>query len=288
MKIEVLNNNLVLTNLKDFNLNHIFECGQSFRWDKTDDGGYIGVAYGKALKIIQNDDSVILYDTSIEDFKNIWSDYFDFTTDYSAIKKELSSDDVLNKAIEFGGGIRILRQDLWETVVSFIISASNNIPRIKKIISSLCELYGKKIEYMGNTYYSFPTAEDTLKLTLDDLSYIKAGFRDKYILSAAKAFCDGLNCKALQELTYEDAKKELMKINGIGNKVADCILLFGLSKCNSFPIDVWIKRTVEYFYFDSPQDIKTIKEFSQKKFKNLGGYAQQYLFFYARENKIGI
>ena len=288
MNIEIKNKNLIISDIKDFNLDHIFECGQCFRWNKEPDGSYIGVAMGKALKISQTASSVTLYDTSKEDFENIWYNYFDMNNDYGIIKSTLSSDKILKEAISYGGGIRILNQDLWECVVSFIISASNNIPRIKKIINSLCELYGDKIEYLGNTYYTFPSSEKIYSLNLDDLAPIKAGFRDKYILSAAKFFHEGMCMDTFKNLTYYDAKKELMKIKGIGNKVADCILLFGLSKRNSFPIDVWIKRVVEYCYFTSPQSIREIEKFSLEKFGSLGGYAQQYLFFYARENKIGL
>lgn len=288
MNIETKNNNLIISDVKDFNLKHIFECGQCFRWNKESDGSYTGIAYGKVLTIMQTDSSVTLFNTTEEDFKNIWYNYFDFGNDYGSIKTKLSSDKILKDAIGYGEGIRILNQELWECVISFIISASNNIPRIKKIINSLCENFGNKTDYRGKTYYSFPSPEKIYSLSLEDLAPIKAGFRDKYIISAAKAFHDGLSAETFKDLSYAEAKKELMKIKGIGNKVADCILLFGLSKRNSFPIDVWIKRIVEYCYFDQPQSIGEIERFSSEKFGELGGYAQQYLFFYARENKIGL
>ena len=288
MKISEFNNNLVLTNVKDFNLDNIFDCGQCFRWNKSEDGSYIGVAFSRALKIAQDDDKITLFDTSRKDFDDIWFKYFDFNTNYSEIKTELSKDSVLKEATKYGSGIRILNQELWECVVSFIISASNNIPRIKKIIDTLCTLYGDEIPYLGNTYYSFPTAEKIYSLGLDALAPIKAGFRDKYIISAAKFFCEDFNSSYFDELDYINAKKELMKINGIGNKVADCILLFSLAKRNSFPVDVWIKRVVEHFYFSEKQSIENIQTFSAEKFGDLGGYAQQYLFYYAREQKIGL
>ncbi|MBR3791101.1 MAG: DNA-3-methyladenine glycosylase 2 family protein [Clostridia bacterium] len=288
MRISEINNNLVLTNIKDFNLDNIFDCGQCFRWNKQNDGAYIGVANSHALKISQKNDTVTLYDTSIEDFNNIWFNYFDFKTNYQEIKEILSNDSVLKSATEFGDGIRILNQDLWECVVSFIISASNNIPRIKKIINTLCELCGDEINYMGETYYSFPTPEKIHSLGISGIEPIKAGFRDKYIISAAEFFMNDFNDAYFELLDYKSAKKELMRINGIGNKVADCILLFALSKRNSFPVDVWIKRVVEHFYFEEEQTIEIIQKFSQEKFGKLGGYAQQYLFYYAREQKIGL
>lgn len=288
MEISKYNNNLILTNVDDFNIENIFDCGQCFRWDKTADGGYVGVAFSHALKLSQCGSTITLYDTSEKDFYDIWFNYFDFQTNYSQIKSELSKDDVLKKATEFGSGIRILNQDLWECVISFIISASNNIPRIKKIINTLCELYGDEIVYMGNTYYSFPSPDKIYSLGIEGLSPIKAGFRDKYIISAAEFFCGGFDRSHFEGLDYADAKKELMKIKGIGDKVADCILLFSLAKRGSFPVDVWIKRIMEYFYFDAPQSISAIQSFSRKRFGELGGYAQQYLFYYAREQKIGL
>ena len=288
MKISSKNNNLILTDVADFKLEHIFDCGQCFRWEKEPDGSYIGVACKRALKIAQENDSVIFYDTTREDFDKIWFNYFDFGTDYSSIKRTLSNDSVLTQAVRFGDGIRILNQDLWECVVSFIISQSNNIPRIKKIISVLCELYGEKISYMGKTYYSFPDINKIRSLSADELSVIKAGFRDKYIRSAAEFFSGEFDGNYFDGLNYDEAKAELMRIKGIGAKVADCILLFGLSKRSSFPVDVWIKRVVEYFYFDEPQNIGKISAFAKERFADLGGYAQQYLFYYARENKIGI
>ena len=287
MKLSSINNNLIITDVCDFNIEHIFDCGQCFRWEKQKDNSYIGVAYNRALKISQTDDTLILYDTTEDDFYKIWFNYFDFGTNYSDIKRELAKDNVLCDAVSFGHGIRILNQDLWECVVSFIISQSNNIPRIKKIISSLCELYGAKIEYMGNTYYSFPDISKISSLSQNDLSLIKAGFRDKYIMAAAQYFSD-LDVDFFSDKSYDDAKTELLKIKGIGNKVADCILLFGLKKRSSFPVDVWIKRIVEHLYFDSEQHIGKINQFAKDRFGELGGYAQQYLFYFARENKIGI
>ena len=279
----------MLTDTDSFELSHIFDCGQCFRWNRNPDGSFSGVAMDRALKISKHDGKVIFHNTSIDDFNNIWREYFDFKTSYSEIKKELSSDKILKEAIGYGDGIRILKQDLWECVVSFIISASNNIPRIKKIVENLCCNFGKKISYMGEIFYTFPTPEKINSLTLEDLSVIKAGFRDKYILDAAEKFVSGeISYDKLLNMSAVDAKKMLMTIKGVGNKVADCIVLFGLSKCESFPVDVWIKRIMEYCYFDGEESIEKISAFAKEKFGTLGGYAQQYLFFYARENKIGL
>jgi len=289
MEIQVQNNNIILKNVKDFNLNHIFDCGQAFRFNQTGQNTYTGVAFGQALTISQCDDEVILYDTTYENFVNLWYEFFDFDNDYSKIKSTLATDEFMSEATKHGYGIRILGQDLWETIISFIISASNNVPRIKGIVERLCQAFGNEVEYMGNVYYTFPSADKLAALNLEDLSVIRAGFRDKYILDAAKKICDGtISLEAIKAMSTSDAKNALMSINGIGNKVSDCILLFGLNRQDSFPVDVWIKRIMEYCYFTEEQPINVISDYAKEKFGNLGGYAQQYLFFWARENKIGV
>jgi len=289
MEIQVQNNNIILKNVKDFNLNHIFDCGQAFRFNKTGQNTYTGVAFGQALTISQSYNEVILYNTTYENFVNVWYEFFDLDNDYSKIKSTLATDEFMSEATKHGYGIRILRQDLWETIISFIISASNNVPRIKGIVERLCQAFGNELEYMGNIYYTFPSADKLAALNLEDLSVIRAGFRDKYILDAAKKICDGtISLEAIKAMSTSDAKNALMTINGIGNKVSDCILLFGLNRQDSFPVDVWIKRIMEYCYFTEEQPINVISDYAKEKFGNLGGYAQQYLFFWARENKIGV
>lgn len=289
MDIISKNNNIIIENAEDFELKHIFDCGQCFRFNKVDENSYLGVAFQRALKISQTGSTVMLYDTSEQDFYDIWYDFFDFSQDYGKIKKTLSSDPVLCEAVKYGEGIRILRQDLWETLISFIISASNNIPRIKGIIERFCENFGEKIHYMGNTYYSFPSPSVTASLSREDLAVIRAGFRDKYIIDAAqKAASGALDLEYIKSLPTQEAKRALMTVNGVGNKVSDCILLFGLNRTDSFPVDVWIKRIMEYCYFDGEQSIDTVNTFAVQKFGSLCGYAQQYLFFWARENKINV
>ena len=288
MNIKVSENNLILYDVSDFKLSHTLDCGQCFRWEKEDDPEfdetYTGVAFGKVLKISQKKNTVILFDTSLQDFQDIWQKYFDFSRDYTEIKRVLSCDEILKKSIAFGEGIRILNQDVWECIVSFIISASNNIPRIKKIISSLCENFGNKIEYENKTYYSFPDAETVAALSLEDISVIKCGFRDKYILDAAQKVVSGeIDTDALRLMDRTSAKKALCSIKGVGNKVSDCILLFSLEKYDSFPIDVWIKRVMEYYYFSGADTaVDKIEKLASEKFSPFGGFAQQYLFFYAR------
>lgn len=290
MEIITEKTDIIIRDARDFDLAHIFECGQCFRWNKTGENEYTGVAKGRALTISQSGNDIVFRDTAERDFYDIWYDYFDFGADYGAIKSELSGDAVMREAISHGGGIRILNQDLWETVVSFIISASNNIPRIKGIVERLCAAFGDEIEYGGNIYYAFPSIERLSSLSREDLGIIRAGFRDKYIIDAAEKFSSGaLSASMLRNLDSAAAKKALMTISGVGNKVANCILLFGLHRADAFPVDVWIKRIMEYCYFGGrEQSIDKISEFADAKFgRALGGYAQQYLFFYARENKIG-
>ncbi|MBR0278102.1 MAG: DNA-3-methyladenine glycosylase 2 family protein [Clostridia bacterium] len=288
MKIYEENRDVILENIPDFDLSHTFDCGQCFRWD-YENCGFSGVAMGHYLHILQKDNNIIFKDTSLETFNSVWRDYFDLDRDYSAIKAKLSGDSVLKNAIEFGGGIRILNQDAFECLISFIISASNNIPRIKKIVGLLCQNFGEKIISGGNTYFAFPTAERVASLSLADLQVIKAGFRDKYILSAAKAVTSGqIDLDSLKKASFEYAKSQLLRLSGVGEKVASCILLFGLQKNEGFPVDVWVKRIMEYCYFDEPQTKEAISEFAKQKFGDLGGFAQQYLFYWARENKIGI
>jgi len=288
MKVCEKNNDIILENVKDFNLTHIFECGQCFRWNKEKDG-FFGIAMGEALYITQEGDTVTLHDTNLETYNSVWKNYFDLETDYGKIKKELSGDKTLKEASDFGYGIRLLRQDAFECLISFIISASNNIPRIKKIIESLCQSFGEKKVQKGRTFYLFPTAEKIASLSLEELGIIKAGFRDKYILAAANAvYSKQIDLECLKSASFEYAKCELLKISGVGEKVASCILLFGLQKYEGFPIDVWIKRILEYCWFDTEQTKDALQEFAKEKFGDLGGFAQQYLFYWARENKIGI
>lgn len=292
MNAEIINNDVVITGQADFELAHIFDCGQCFRFNQTVDNEYTGTAFGKTVTASKHNDKIILHSVSMEDFENTWYNFLDLGRDYTQIKKELASggDKVMEQAVSYGNGIRILNQELWETIISFIISASNNIPRIKKIIELLCSNFGDAHEYRGKIYYSFPTPEKLASLNLEDLSVIRTGFRDKYILECAKGVAEGsIDLDALKSLDTQSAKKALMKIYGVGNKVSDCILLFGLNRFDSFPVDVWIKRIMEYCYFNAEtQSIKTISDFAAKRYGALGGIAQQYLFFYARECRIGV
>jgi N-glycosylase/DNA lyase len=252
-----------------FDLQKTFECGQCFRFERCDDGSYKGIAYGKTLTLTQQKDGVTLFGVTRKEFEDTFYNYFDLERDYDEIDRILEKDPVLRDIIPYSKGIRILNQQPFETVISFIISASNNIPRIKKIIASLCENFGENGQ--------FPTPEKLAGLDLCDLAVIRAGFRDKYILDCAKKVASGeIDLDAIKTMTYAEASATLQKINGIGQKVADCSLLFGFGFMEAFPKDVWIKRILSHFY--------GVEDNKKLDFFGYDGIAQQYLFYYAINN----
>ena len=270
------NNNVYITNYGGFDLPHTLDCGQAFRWEETENGIWRGVAFDKYLELEKlADGTVVLYNTSKEDFENIWRHYFDLDRDYDGIINAISEDKTLKRASEYAHGIRVLNQEPWETLCSFIISQNNNIKRIKGIISRLCENFG---ENKGG-FYTFPTAEKIAELTLEDLSVLRSGFRAKYILDAAKKVSSGeVELKKLKAAPTDGARDELMKITGVGPKVADCVLLFGLEHADAFPKDVWIKRAMQVLFDGELPECA----------KPYAGIAQQYIFLFARETKLAI
>lgn len=271
MKVEV----------KDFNLRHIFECGQCFRWDANSDGSYTIVAGDKVATLsmdYQNREKtkgVLDIDTaSREDFDEFWKDYLDLERDYGKIKTRLmESDPVMKKVIPFGGGIRILKQDPWEATVSFLISQNNNIPRIKNNIRDLTKLLGKFIgTYNGREYFGIPTPEVLADVTEEDLAPLKLGYRAKYLVNTARDVSDKGMCII---------RDDIQSLCGVGPKVANCISLFGLGNISSFPLDVWMKRTMEEMY--GIKEAKKMTQYADENFGEYAGIAQQYLFYYIRE-----
>lgn len=252
-----------------FDLKQTLECGQCFRFTEKEDGVFCGVALGRELKFKIEDE--ILYINCDQEFaETCVAPYLNFDEDYDAINAILAEDKTLKSAIEYAGGIRILRQEPWETLCSFIISQNNNIKRIAGIIDRLCENFGEDI---GNGAFSFPSAERLSSLSVEDLAPLRSGFRAKYIIDAAKKVYSGeVDFKEIEKADLDGARDILMRINGVGPKVADCVLLFGFHKLDAFPKDVWIKRIMENYY---PQGLP---EFAVK----YGGIAQQYLFHYIR------
>lgn len=291
MNIIEKDNKIILEGIsEDFDPQHVFDCGQCFRWLKEEDGSYTGVVQGRVINVKKENDLIIFDNTNKEDFDNIWFNYFDLERDYSEIKNELKiMDEYLEKATEFGQGIRILQQDGWEMLISFIISANNRIPMIQRAINNLSEKYGEFIgEYRGKKYYAFPTPEALSQASVEDIRACQTGFRDKYIKSVVDYVSENNeDVLSYRELSTEECIKELVKFNGVGPKVADCIALFGMQKYDTFPVDVWVKRVMEEFYVEENLSLPKIRKFALEKFGNFAGFSQQYLFYYARELGIG-
>lgn len=286
-ELEIIKNGLILKNPKDFKLDDIFLCGQCFRWEKNENENYTINAFGIVLNIFKDNKDIVFMNTNLMEFKDIWYVYFDLETDYGQIKRKLKKDDILKKAIDFAPGIRILKQDPWEALISFIVSTNNNIPRIKKIIEKLSNIYGEKIYYKKKIYYTFPRAKSLNESCLLEINECRAGYRCDYILKAANIISEKqIDLKDIYKMNTIKAASELKKIKGVGDKVADCVLLFAYSRMDVFPVDVWIKKVLCSLYNIKNISTTKIKDFKEKKFGKLAGYAQQYLFYYIRENKI--
>ena len=280
-----------IENIKSFELADIFDCGQCFRWNKQPDGSYTGI-FEKNVMNVQKDGDVVTFKGICDgNIKEIVENYFDLNRDYEEIKNKLSQiDENVKKSIEYGKGIRILNQDLWEMIISFIISANNNIPRIKGIIERLAQKYGKEIEWKGEKYYTFPTPEELKDVTVDDYRKLGLGFRDIRLYETVNMVLDkkvDLNEMQQNPNTYE-VREQLLSLSGVGPKVADCILLFStLKRFEVFPIDVWVRRVMNELYIKNEDETKVnkkdIEKLAKEKFGNLAGIAQQYLFYWKRE-----
>lgn len=280
----------ILENCKSFELEHIFECGQCFRWNKQEDGSYTGIFKQNVVNVKKADNKIIFRGICKENIKDECIKYFDLNTNYDNIKSKLSNvDNYLKTSIEYGEGIRILNQDLWETLISFIISANNNIPRIKGIIERISKSYGEKIVWDKAEYYTFPTPQELSKASVEDLRNIGLGFRDVRVYETTKIINENPN--KLKELEDEKdvnkLREELLKFPGVGPKVADCVMLFStLKKLEVFPIDVWVRRVMNELYIKNDDETKInkkeIEELAKTKYGNLAGIAQQYLFYWRR------
>lgn len=289
MNYKYIGNNIIIEELSDFDLEQTLECGQCFRFEKLSDHKYVIVAHKKILKIKQDATSVILYNTTVNEFETIWKNYFDLDRDYKEIKSWLLlKDERLKDAIDTKHGVRILNQEFFEILISFIISQNKQIPHIKQIVELISEKYGEEIGTINNkTYYSFPDPQILSKVTEEQFRECKAGFRAPYLLDASNKVSNGeINEEKLKERNSIQILEELLTIKGVGEKISNCVLLFGLSRRESFPIDVWIKRIMEKIYFDGETKKEVIQEFAKEHFGEYGGYAQQYLFYYARDNKL--
>ena len=298
---------LEIRGCKEFNPIHIFECGQCFRWNLLPEsrGIYLGVAGNRVLAVSATDGTngkvITLANTDLREFEVFWKNYFDFERDYTAILQSLSGkDEYLKEAVNFGNGIRILRQEPFETLISFILSSNNNIPRIKGCIEKLSAAYGEKIEtgaafrqylYENSslqcvpTFYAFPTAERLSGVSADALGICcKAGYRCAYIQKTVCAYLKSpINGMALRNVSLYEARKMLCAYTGVGPKVADCVLLFAGLRTDAFPVDVWVRRVLENLYFKRAVSPREAEKFVSAYFDDLAGFAQQYLFYGIRE-----
>lgn len=264
---------MVKKQLENFNLEQICNSGQCFRMEKIGENKYRVIAGERSLDIQQNG-KVCLFFCSTQEFTDVWEEYFDLKRDYKNYIDQINPRDTyLLNAIRFGSGIRILKQDLWEMIVSFLISQQNNIVRIRKCIENICREYGEgKVTASGDKYYTFPKAEVLASLEEDDLKACNLGYRSKYVVRAAKGVVAGeIDLQAIEKMKYAKAKEELLKIFGVGVKVADCICLFGLHHLEAFPVDTHINQALEKHYK---------RGFPKRRYKGFEGVLQQYIFYY--------
>lgn len=286
MKVSCENNVVTVDGVNDFTLSQILECGQCFHFDKLDEEVYEVVAFGRAVKMEQTDKVLRIYGSSMEDYEGIWKLYLDMDNDYGLIKQSvIKADGALKTAVDEKSGIHILNQDFFETLISFIVSQNKSIPQIKQCVKNISHRFGDEvIGYNGEAFYVFPDVQRLHDATEEELRECKVGFRAPYIKNATEAVYSGVVTKEkLDELDIAQARELLMTIKGVGEKVANCVLLFGLGRREAFPVDVWMKRIMEQMYFDGKDTKKQdIEAFAVNKFGDLGGYAQQYLFDYAR------
>lgn len=291
MRILKDKNNIIIKEISDFDLQQTLECGQCFRFYKQDEQDYVVVAYGRLLHIMEKDNNLVFLNKTIKEVENIWIPYFDLNRDYEKIKEFLlKSDETLEPAIKEKNGVRILNQEFVETLISFIISQNKQITHIKHIVKTISENFGDYLgEVNGEKYYSFPNMKQLSNITEADFREMKTGFRAPYLSDAVKKLSTGIiNEKEIRMLKEEDARKKLMEIKGVGEKVANCVMLFSLGYRQAFPIDVWIKRIMETLYFNGKDTSKEIiGKCAKELYGEYGGYAQQYLFCFGRDNKVG-
>ena len=282
--------NYVLNSVEDFDVGQTLECGQCFHFKKIDENEYGVVAFGKLLHIKQENNFIIFYDTTEEEYENIWKNYFDLDRNYSKIKKYLlKKDNKLKLAMDTMWGVRILNQGFFEILISFIISQNKQIPHIKQIVATISRKYGNYLGKIGEEeFFGFPSCERMSDISLEDLKECKTGFRAPYIMDAVSKVCDKTIDEAiLRAANMNECLENLQQIKGVGEKIGNCVMLFGLEKREVFPIDVWIKRIMEFMYFEGEVSKDEIAAFAKKRFGKYGGYAQQYLFYYGREMKMG-
>lgn len=288
----------------------VFECGQCFRWNPLPENGqiYVGVAGGRAAAVqtvrdISGEDFVLLLNVEPADYESFWKPYFDLERDYGALRSALAAkDSFLAEAAAFGAGIRLLRQEPFETLISFILSSNNNIPRIKGCVERLCAAYGEPIvpepafraylceytvaEKVPELFYAFPTPERLAASSAEEISRCcKAGYRSDYVAKTARAYVERpISVREIRAAELGTARKILSSYTGVGPKVADCVLLFAGLRTDVFPVDVWVRRVLERLYFRREVTLREAEAFTAEYFGELAGFAQQYLFYNIREN----
>ncbi|MDD2215992.1 MAG: DNA glycosylase [Eubacteriales bacterium] len=266
---------------KNFNIQQIADSGQCFRMNKIGNNKYSLVAYNKYIELAQVDRELVEISCSSQDYDEIWKEYFDLDFDYGIIVDRLlrGPDEFLRKAVQFGDGLRILKQEPFETLISFIISQNKNIPAIKRSIEKICERYGEQKEWNGIYYYTFPTPEQLADAREEELRSTGLGYRDEYVIKAARAALKGdLNLGALKDCCYKEAITQCKGLRGVGDKVASCIALYGLHHLDAVPVDVWISRTIEKIYNYN---------FDWEVYNGYAGIVQQYMFYYIRNIRNG-
>lgn len=257
----------------NFDLAQICSSGQCFRMAKGKDGTYSLVA-GERYLVLEQQGGQCIFHCEESEYEGFWKAYFDLENDYAAyIARIDEEDDYLKNAAKFGAGIRILRQDLWEMIATFLISQQNHITRIRRCISNICERYGeKKANGKGETYYAFPAPESLAGLQEDALMACNLGYRSKYVVRSARSIVSGeVDLDRIRSLDYPAARTELLRLYGVGEKVADCICLFGLHHLQAFPVDTHIKQAFAKHYQ---------KGFPHDLYEGYQGVVQQYIFYY--------
>lgn len=264
-----------------FSLKHTLECGQFFRKHLKD--GWYYVMTKDVLIRVKQDGNKLIYETSDGSNNTFIKHFFRLNDNLDRIIENINKDDTIGTAITNYQGLRIMRQDPWECLISYIISARNNIPSIERSIYNISRKFGNKVKLGNYEDYSFPTSEQLGRATLEDLQKCGLAFRAKHALATIKLVNEGFDIKKLQNNEYKKAKEELMKLMGVGEKVADCVCLFSLEKMQAFPVDVWIKRFMETKYLDGKKTSeKKIGEFARDYFGEYAGYAQEYLYHHSR------
>lgn len=281
MNVRMSGDHVILENFIHFDLDNTLDNGQCFRWDRVDTDHYVGVAMGRVLEVERIGPDVHFHPCDLETFHGIWVPYFDLDRDYRVIHENLEGiDPSLDRALAYSDGMRLLRQDPWETTVSFIISANNNILRIRRIVRSLSERFG---EPLGEGYYAFPTPERLAEAPMEELRACGLGYRDRYVKATALAVAKGeIDLDQIGEKPADDVEKALIGLSGIGPKVAQCILLFAYGFEERVPVDTWIQRIVAGLYAEEFKENETVGAFFKRKFGRFSGYAQQVLFHWAR------